>query len=329
MYYFINTDNIYWKLENDWTRVFLRTVDLYLLNPMFFLDEYNTRGFIEKQSFLSSIDNKYLTTTGLIFQSKKLENHIDVRLVARKLNDYLIGLRYYSRQTNISQSEPLHGLQTYRTLLKTNSLKPLEVYKGTIRKYIHNSRLIKKTIIKADVHSANVEKKTYNEIAIDAIDSYVKGDYKKCILYCSISSEVFLRHLFSDKYQNILAKKSKGYSAVVEPSEKKTKEPIIEHFLKQSRNNYYILLHELPLYVDGFSIMYKYQSLYMHLKRLHEARNLIVHHGTLLDDPTSNKKPLSLTKEGANESFSILKDIFTLYKNPFIDDIDFGMTYFR
>jgi hypothetical protein len=321
MYYLLITNPIDWTLDKTWKSIHLKSIKLTFYNPLFFLDEYAKRGFIG--TFFQIGHNYYLSTKGLIFGLNE-RTILSETEIAKSITKLMLKLRYISKQINISKDSVIL-IDTFNRALRSASIEPITLDHAKVQRYIHSSRIDHKKIKIADKHLINgIEEKSYNEIALDAFESFINLDYRKCILYSAISSEVFLKHIYSDAYRKLLSnnKTNKRFRVVAEPTSKTDKEPIFEHLIEDSKYRFEILLHELPLYIYMFTFRYDYPSLYEKLNILHDTRNLIVHHGQIISNSKNKKKYLELNDKGAIESFNILKSLYNKFNDNYLDDLN-------
>jgi hypothetical protein len=61
-----------------------------------------------------------------------------------------------------------------------------------------------------------------------------------------------------------------------------TKDPVFERLRESAKRNFTVLLHELPLYLHGKSMLVEEERLYQRLALLHSTRNDLVHAGAIL-----------------------------------------------
>lgn len=323
MYYIIYTKYFDWTLDEKWTKVHLKSIGMDVFNPLFITDEYHQHGFIGN---FYEYDNKtLLTSTGLIFKSSNdtTPTNEELSKVGELIVEFLLKLRYVSKQINITKDSFVLGISYQKQIIITTTKKPSRINLIPISLSYVLTGIDNKKFKDADkVLSQNLEEKSYNEITLDAFESYIGKDFRKSILFSAIASEILLRHQYVDNYAIILKKKflSKQYRALKDPS-KNLKEPIIEYLLEASKNKFDLLLHELPLYIFHYTFRYNKTKLYEDLKTLHYTRNFIVHHGKILTEENPKKKLLSLNLDGAKKALTTLKLLYNNFNDDYANDI--------
>ncbi len=299
-----------------------------LQNPLLISDEYADKKFIG--NFYEHAGKTFLTTTGIILKSSG--NTTPTREQLLKIGDivsnFLMRLRYSTKQIYISKDGFVVAMNYQKQIKDSSNIKPAKINMIPLRHYYMVTGVDDNKLKQADkLMLDKAEEKAYNDITLDAYESYIMKDSRKSILYSAMASEIILRHQYSDAYSEILSKKKKSskYRVIQEPNEKKYKEPIIERLLDSSRNNFGLLLHEIPLYIFGNTFRYNNQKLYEDLTMLHETRNLIVHHGKVFSDKPT-KKLLQLDRNGSKKALEILNSLYKHFKDNYVDDllIDLG-----
>ena len=125
------------------------------------------------------------------------------------------------------------------------------------------------------------------------------SDYRTSILYAAISIEAAAATLLDEEYERLIA-------AVPTPSAVRVIDlpqaggahrridPVYAH-LTRGGGQFRTLLHELPLYIFGRSLMVQNQALYDGALRLYTTRNAIAHRG----EPDDEHRALSLDRAGS------------------------------
>lgn len=124
----------------------------------------------------------------------------------------------------------------------------------------------------------------YSELLLDAIEALALSDPKKSVLYAAIAVETMAATVLDEEYERLRAKSSgnpkyrflhQGYvrSAEMPP------DPVYEALKTSRRSQLRPLLHELPLYILGRSLLHEKKQLYDQMLALHGKRSEIAHTG--------------------------------------------------
>ena len=127
------------------------------------------------------------------------------------------------------------------------------------------------------------EMPAHADVFLDAVEGYLSGDFRKCILYCAVAAEAGARAvLFNAHHRAINSKDSHSEFRITEFSTKSgsiRKDPLFDVLVPSSRPAFRRLLHEASLYFLGKSLLVDDKVLYDDALKLYELRNSIVHSG--------------------------------------------------
>ncbi len=321
MNYIIYTKHFNWTLDHSWEKVYLKSIKMTLYNPLVISDEYDDKHFIG--NFYEHDGKTFLTTTGLILKSSisKTPTKEELLKAGDVVANFFTKLRYASKQIYISKDGFVVAMNYQKQIKNTSNLKAKKIKSIPLQHYYIVTGIDAHKIKQADkLMLDKVEEKSFNDISLDAYESYITKDYRKSILYSAMASEIILRHQYVDSYSKILGKKSSKHRVIKVPVENKYKDPVIEHLLTSSKFNFDLLLHELPLYIFNSTIRYDKQKLYQDLKILHDTRNLIVHHGKVFSDKPT-KILLPLDRHGGKKGLETLHSLYKYFKDDYVDSL--------
>ncbi len=125
----------------------------------------------------------------------------------------------------------------------------------------------------------------HSVMLLDAIEAFQDSDFKKCLLYAAISAESGAASLLDNNYQTALADPEP--SRTLRISDQATSsgttrrlDPVFEALsATHSTGKMRRLLHELPLYLLGKSLLLEDDCLFNSLISLYKTRNEIAHLG--------------------------------------------------
>jgi hypothetical protein len=162
---------------------------------------------------------------------------------------------------------------------------------------------------KADNLSISVSEKIYDTILLDAIQAYISSDYRTAIMYSAVAIETAARTVLDEKYKELLQLGDRGgrLRIVQIPQgggEFITKDPVFEYMMEG--DHFLKLIHQIPLYLIGRSMLLEKQPLYQRAHKLYGTRNKIVHQGNV----GNSVKVLPIDKSGASEAIDCAINTF-------------------
>lgn len=306
-------NGIYWRIrKSDPDRYYFRNIKFWsLVNPLlypFLLPTLEKRIFRAVGMYKSSA---LIETSTLVFASphntidESIEDLLQTRLSDRleSISQFLERLRLASNQASISRnsigiSVAEHVHDRFPTILFPRITRK----KGAFATRIALETAINWSDLKsADNQTASPTEQTYNATLLDAIQAYNSGDYRTAILYSAITIEITSRIILDEKYKELIKSEANNQTlriVNIPQGGGKTirKDPVFEfmmegdHFLK--------LIHQIPLYLIGRSLLFEKESLYQKAHKLYSTRNKIVHQGSV----TPSEKTLPINRKGALEA---------------------------
>jgi hypothetical protein len=157
----------------------------------------------------------------------------------------------------------------------------------------------------------------YAVLALDAVAGR-SSDYRRTVLYAAMSVEILAATLLDNAYEAARESPhpSRGSWHLIDrtlPKERKIRrDPIYEALRSLARRNTAVLLHELPLYALGRSLMQEDEALYSKALVLQRARNELAHSGTVSPKP----ERIELNQDGADEALGTARSIFAWFQQP-------------
>lgn len=303
----INTAHIEWKMEKNAPKSFNigTELNIKILNPIKYGKIYIQYDMIKNVMEIEENSEVLFSTNGLILS---IETEKEVNDVISKLGEHLLillkTLRIVSKQYFLNPSKIVLFARQLPSNLKSSEMKPTKSLGAIFRKDYYNNRasykLLRETI---KIVKKNQSIPHYQDLFLDTVFDYHNGNYRKTILYSAVTLEAFLATIFDEKYSKIINSKKTNIYRVIK---KEKKDPIYEYIKK--KNDFYALLHELPIYLGYKSIKLENNVLYKQIDTLHKTRNKIVHLGDVIIKENDNNEYLKITEEGANEAIKILVD---------------------
>lgn len=303
----ISTESINWKLSDNSpkTHKLLSLVGYSFLNPFHYSKAYLELGLLATNPTKIG-DTILLTTNGIILRNKK-ENKIDVDKLFSYVNILFQHFRYESMQTRIKTANVVHAIYERASITTGRSQVQLVTHIG-MRSYWLNTMLTWDSVKISDkkIHKA-VELNVYEEILLDSFESLLEHQYKKCILFATIAIESLLAHTFDNLYESKLSKSNSNKKyRIIEKNGIGYIDPIYKSL--KEKTDFKKLLHEIPLYLHGKSLLREKEKLYLNLRKLYATRNKIVHWGTALENDET--KLIPVTENGANRAFEYALETF-------------------
>ncbi len=323
MYHILHTKPFYWYTDESWQRVKLKSIAMEIINPLLISDEYFARGFIG--NFIMYNKKVFFSTKGIILKTNNNQrpNTAESYKIADLVAEYLVNLRYASRQVRISLNDFIQSIISEPTIKLTHNPLPspqhriIPVWQSHISTAIDKQKLLSAEALM----NKNIKMQPHNEIALDAYESYMGGDYRKTILYSAMSMEMLLNLQHDLSYKKIISSKSinKKYRVKKLSNEIFNREPVLENLMKSARYNFKMLLHEVPLYIYNYTFRYENQRLYEDINILHNTRNKIVHTGQIFTD--KKEKLLPLSNDGAIKALETVRLLYLHFSDSFMNEL--------
>ncbi len=180
----------------------------------------------------------------------------------------------------------------------------------SVPKYTLDTAVTWNDLTDADLDFLTSKSFVYEKLLLDAIHAYKDRDYRRSLLYTAISIETLAATKLDEAYELIthegdpekilrLVSFSQKGGALI------TKDPVYQ--LLRSRSKFLELLHEIPLYLFGKSLLVDNKTLYQKATRLYSTRNKIAHLG---EPHVGNQTTFAMTKEDALEAIECAINIF-------------------
>ena len=287
------TNPIQWRIApSDPTTVSLPNLDGWsLINP---LVPVAPRFGEDHVLHISSDDTCLFTTRNVHLVSPGGRTAVDDAL---KLSTALLQrLRIATKQPGLSSDVAVAGP------FEIEALPDLEFPNIQVRTGIKYMRGVDTTAVTLErvlqVVSDGLESRipVHGELILDAIQAHHGGDYPKAVLYTAFSLEVLAASSIETECNTLLASRPSHMRFVeltVVDGETVIKDPVATALKERARRSFRTLLHELPLYVLGRSLMVDSHSVYTDAVELHDLRNRVAHLGQLpVDGLTTSRRGL-------------------------------------
>jgi len=222
-------------------------------------------------------------------------------------------LRQTSKQVTIPTSCSVisHGELLELPELNFTEAKKSEV---VIPRYTLDTAVTWENLTDADLDFLAPRSLVYERLLLDAIHAYKDKDYRRSLLYTTISVET-LAATKSDEAYNLITQEGDANNILrlVSFSQKEgtliTKDPVYE--LLRSRSKFLELLHEIPLYIFGKSLLVDNETLYQKATKLYRTRNKIAHLG---EPHAGSQTTFAMTEDDALEAIECAINIFQWFE---------------
>jgi hypothetical protein len=231
------------------------------------------------------------------------------------VGDLLARLRHASGQATLPRPESLvsGGNANIDELpsLSADSSWPKGLSPSRFQKYLWAIAITSERIAAATALVTKFIPPTHEALFLDAVAAFRGYDYRRAVLYSTISTEVAFGTVIDETYDRVLAAQDDERFRVIALSQgggvTVRKDPIYERL--RHRSDFNVLLHELSLYVLRRSLLAEDQALYADAKRLYSTRNQLVHSGGLVENETN--PPLRLDLAGAMTALKTTAALFS------------------
>lgn len=206
-------------------------------------------------------------------------------LLSDELTFLLNQLRYVSRFAR-SPRQIGFGRIAEIDLLSSQSLPlPSGKERAAITGFSIEAAMTAEKIVELVGLDPRFEPPIYSTLLLDAIEAHATGDLKKSVLYAAIAAETLADSKLSAAYDRICSQDTPdpGFRVVSFPTSQgpsERKDPVYEALAKSnSGHGMRRLMHELPLYLLGKSLLLDNQPVYDGILELYKQRNEIAHRG--------------------------------------------------
>lgn len=132
----------------------------------------------------------------------------------------------------------------------------------------------------------------YDSLILDSIQALLERDYRRALLYSAIAMETYASTVLEDSYSNSLnvdpsPPNLRITNFTIAGGNTQKKDPVFAYLTERSRTEFTLLLHEIPLYLSGRSLLVDDEPLYQKAVRLYKTRNRIVHRGFVPEEDTN------------------------------------------
>jgi hypothetical protein len=320
--FFSFADRIAWRLSSDSPPLFSLpgTSDWFLVNPLLY-PQLPIPAF-ERNPIVPVAPGKYFWVNSELVLSCLTHNcepdNSQFEILMPIVSDFLARLRHASGQATLPRTESLvTGGETNVTQLPSLSVDsswPEGLAPSRFQKYLWSTAITAERLGAANILGPKFIPPTHEALFLDAVVALRGHDYRRSVLYATISAEVAFGTVIDEAYDRLLTAPADGRFRVIALAQaggiRVRKDPIYERL--RQRSDFNALLHELSLYVLGRSLLAEDQTLYANAKRLYSTRNQLVHSGGLLENETN--PPLRLDAEGAMTALEIATALFSWLK---------------
>lgn len=222
-------------------------------------------------------------------------------------------LRQMSKQVTIPKSFSCISERELLELPELNFTAAKKTVLG-IQRYIVDTAVTWENLKDADLDFLASKSFVYERLLLDSIHAYKDKDYRRYLLYTAISVETLAATKSDEAYELITQNGDADNVLRLVPFSQKggtliTKDPVYE--LLRSRSKFLELLHEIPLYIFGKSLLVDNEALYQKATRLYKTRNKIAHLG---QPHAGNQTTFALTEEDALEAIECAMNIFQWFE---------------
>jgi hypothetical protein len=324
--FFSFADRIAWRLCGDGPTLFPLpgTSDWSLVNPLLY-PQLPIPSFEHNPVIPVALGKYFWLNSEIVFSSNgeqviqdpepdksKFENLVPI------VGDLLVRLRHASGQATLPRLESfISGGKTNideLPSLSTDSSWPDGLSPSHFQKYLWSTAVTAERIAAATALGPKFIPPTHEALFLDAVVAFRGNDYRRAILYATISTEVAFGTVIDGTYDRVLAaqddERFRVIALVQAGGVAVRKDPIYERL--RHRSDFNVLLHELSLYVLRRSLLAEDQALYADAKRLYSTRNQLVHSGGLVENETN--PPLRLDSGGAMTALQTATALFSWLK---------------
>ena len=206
--------------------------------------------------------------------------------------DFVRKLRYITKQAGLP-SEPGYGFSVGPDEPQIPAF-PTASKQGNVilSAYELDTAITADSLLSADGLPSTESISIYDSLILDSIQALLERDYRRTLLYSAIAMETYASTVLEDSYSNSLnVDPSPPHLRIanftVAGGNTQKKDPVFAYLTERSRTDFALLLHEIPLYLSGKSLLVDNEPLYQKAIRLYKTRNRIVHRGFVPEEDTN------------------------------------------
>ena len=337
--FFNFADRIAWRLCGDGPTLFPLpgTSDWSLVNPLLY-PQLPMPSFEKNPVIPVALGKYFWVNSEIVFSFNDAQVMKDrqpdkskIKSLVPVVGDLLVRLRHVSGQATLPRLESL--LSSGETnidelpVLSADSSWPDGLSPSSFQKYLWSTAITAERIAAATELGPKFIPPTHEELFLRVVAAFRGNDYRRAVLYATISTEVAFGTVIDETYGRVLTAQDDERFRVIALAQAGgvtvRKDPIYERL--RHRSDFNVLLHELPLYVLRRSLLAEDQALYADAKRLYSTRNQVVHSGALVENETNQHFRLdaggamaALQTAAALFSWLKLKEDFPLPDGEFV-----------
>ena len=312
IYAIVSCPVIKWNLNiNNSKSLKIKSIDdCYILNPYFYSNAYWKFNFLGKYSGHYLNDVLLIETSGLIIKMRQKNVGFDGTEFNYKLSKFFNYVRYKSMQFDLPNIFGVSSMYFEKSIPKgqRNTFSKSDFDTFYVRPNSYFSRIEWNELHTADKMAiSNIEIPIFKGLFLDVLSDYYSFQYRKSLLLLVIALETFLNFKFEESYQEIINKRksSKRFRVVNNDG---FQEPI--YLLLKKQKDFKYLLHHIPLYLSGKSLLLENKSLYDKVIKLHSVRNDLVHRGQIVNVKESE---FEISQVGLLNSINTVNEVMTWF----------------
>lgn len=308
-YLFISGPQLSWNLKTlSNRRIKVKSAsNVELLNPYHFGIAYRDAKFLNQERVTIINESVHLATTGLIFKTNASNAENELEKIWKELTHFFRYLRYTSHQFGLNSEGSIHSMHYGPSIKKGIVETQGHTTSMMIRQDYLNSMITWDDVISAEkLAQKQFIIPVHEEILLDAINDRNKQEHRKAILYSAIAIESMLAKSFDDFYEQLIRKSKRDKKYRFFEQAGNIKDPIFK--ILTDRTDFKKLLHEIPLYLMGKSLLESNERLYADTIKLYTTRNKIVHWGAPVNP--NFDKVLEISQPGAVKAVEIAIKVF-------------------
>jgi hypothetical protein len=307
----ISGPRIRWKIDISSPRLLtLKSLPGYrFLNPYKWGEAYNNNHCSNGIDGTLMGKQFQVYTSGIILQ-KLGDDHSDsdIEYIFSNLGNLLKYLKYTANQFNLKYNGSVSSLYRSDGIRPAISASIFKTNQMIVRGDYYNSMATWEHLKKADkLCSQSFPIPVFEDIILDAIDGKTNHEYRKAILYSTIAIESMLANKYDEDYRNLLTSNVNNKKFRKTLRNGSMSDPIFKTL--SDKTDFKRLLHEIPLYLYGKSLLMEDEQLYADTLKLYTTRNKIVHWGAPLNP--NYDQMLEINETGTQLAIQIAIKLFS------------------
>lgn len=311
--------NLMWKLERHDPTIIDVSDEFAVLNPLAYARIGNENITSEKLCW-AVVNGRAIVETNRIIVLWKNERP-SAGDSFTLLSDFLENLRYCSKQATLPQRVTMMRSFELEELPEAQFPANAIEVQGRLRKYLVDWAIGVSALQCAGSLLGN-KPPIFHSLMLDAVHALYQGDYRRTLLYAAMSIETLAGASLDTAYEERLANGIHPSLRIAEfplpGGAIRKKDPVFTYLRHDAKLAQ--MLHEIPLYLLGRSLLLSDEPRYQQAIKLYRTRNRLAHTGIIPEGDEYYPAEPSGGFSGVRAALAVFEWFGTDWKYPYVVD---------